>query len=413
MKPSYNFFTAPKITTTFPSGAQYFDREVSWHQTLNCSALIKGNGKAPNPWSYSYLRVAGLSGRYIYAYPSSAYPQSMTEGQLTGGAFASSLDRTYYEDNAYNAALDRLNGKVRGSLDLATSLAEAGQTVKMLNLVDRYVTVSTDMANSYRREVGWRYASLLSKSRFRKELMRWQSGLAKRHPREYRPRPIPKDDGFISKVSNLGANGWLEFTYGLSPLLSDISGVANQAVRHCRNAMVIRAKSEFVISEDKNVSVSYGGYTGTHPCKTRGSSKVEISVRMLPNWDKGLNQWTSFNLLGIAYELLTLSFVLDWFLNVGNYLRNLETSLLYDNSFSSGYVSVTTKYSQETEASGVSTTPWGDVYVLNGAKSSLTSCAFNRSLLYSYPTPRAPRFQADLGWRRLLSAASLLRGLLK
>lgn len=405
---AYTTFTSPHYY--FPSGNVV--RQQGFEKHFVASGIVKGNRKKPNPWSFAYDILEGLSGEYVYAYPGPSYPQSWESGQLSTSPFSFPVDFTYYQDNAYNDALDRLNGKIRGQLDLATSLAEAGQTVKMLNLVDRYTSLVNDMANSYRRELGRNYANLLSKRAWSRRLARWQSGYARRHPGLYRPIPLRKKPGVVSNASALGANGWLEFTYGLSPLLSDISNIANQLVRHTRNAMVVKARGTAEISESKSTPVSYGGFSGSFPGTATGAVSVTISVRMLPNWDKSLSQWTSLNPVSVGYELLTLSFVLDWFLNVGNYLRNLETSLAYNTSFESGFVSILRHCEWVVAGSGINQYPWGDTYVLNG-KTFRKSVAFNRSLIYSYPTPVAPRFQAQLGWQRLISAAALLRQLLR
>lgn len=131
------------------------------------------------------------------------------------------------------------------------------------------------------------------------------------------------------------------------------------------------------------------------------------------------NSWagfTSLNPVSIAWELLPYSFVVDWFFNVGNYVRNLETALLYGGDFVDGYMTkvsyaqmkmVPKRYSYP-KGSGT-----GLVSCTFDAKSEAYLVNFNRSILTSSPTPEVPSFRADLGSARLLNAAALLAVLLK
>jgi len=126
--------------------------------------------------------------------------------------------------------------------------------------------------------------------------------------------------------------------------------------------------------------------------------------------DPLLARWTSLNPLAIGYELLPYSFVFDWFLNIGGYMRGLETALRYSSSFVSGYQSliVSTRISTTiTEAQRTS----GVAYAMRGG-GSREDLEFSRSVLSSYPAPGFPTLSVDLGSGRLLSAAALLRQML-
>ena len=384
---------------------------VSWSQVVTCSGLIKGNRKAPNPWAYTVNRTLGASGKYVYLYGGAPY--TMYTGQLVGSSFVPTWDRVAAVNNAYQTCLSKLNDKVRGQLDLSVSLAEGSQTWKMLNLTKRFADVLVDMRNSYRREVVRGITNALSKSQFRKKVRQWESGLVQRHPGLYRPVPPEKSKSIIGRVSKLAANGWLEYTYGLKPLASDIYNIADQLVRHTRNSMVIKASVKIPDKDRKNASATIMGWSGTVPVYYEGFSACTISCRFLPDWDKGLSQWLSLNPIGIAYELTPLSFVLDWVFDLGSYMRNLETAVMYDHSFQDGFVSELTQYTGNGEANGIFKSDSVNWYMVEGCKSSRYYSSFVRSILSSYPTPRAPMFYANLGSSRLLSAAALLRQLLK
>lgn len=91
-------------------------------------------------------------------------------------------------------------------------------------------------------------------------------------------------------------------------------------------------------------------------------------------------------------------------------MENLEKSLIFASDFRDGYSSFI-------EVNRVRTTY--RTTVRNNGTFSLQAIgyeeviSFNRELLLSFPTPTFPRIQPNLGARRLLSAASLLRQLIK
>lgn len=134
---------------------------------------------------------------------------------------------------------------------------------------------------------------------------------------------------------------------------------------------------------------------------------MTLGVQMKPGFDGGKQRWSSINPLVVAYELVPFSFVYDWIVDLGGYMRNLETSLLYQPDFVSGYTSTLVRYRSNTE--------FNDAYEESGWRHSISaSCryemtGFTRSLLGNYPYPQLPMLKPELGSSRLLSAAALLR----
>jgi hypothetical protein len=121
--------------------------------------------------------------------------------------------------------------------------------------------------------------------------------------------------------------------------------------------------------------------------------------------------------VSLGWELIPYSFVVDWFIDVGSYLRNLETALLFGTIFKSGFVSelyavdLVDDYlpSFLINTKQTDTATW---WLLTKATSRRRYREFYRTKLTSYPFPRKPTFKVDLGSQRLLSAASLLRQIL-
>jgi hypothetical protein len=117
--------------------------------------------------------------------------------------------------------------------------------------------------------------------------------------------------------------------------------------------------------------------------------------------------YTSLNPASIAYELIPYSFVVDWFVNIGGYLRSLETALLNQTAFIGGYSSELLAYDCKFNARGRSST------ILREAFGTVSYSRFDRTLINSYPLPRYPKFEIGLGSSQMLSAAALFAQFLK
>ncbi len=397
-----------------PNGSYLSSQTVgpSFHKTLTCSSLVQGNWKAPNPWSYDWVATSHVRGSYRY------YSGGRLFTQRTGLLGETSIPNyggvASAYTSAYNQSLSKLTEKVRGSLDLATSLAESGQTVKMLNLVRRLTDTLSDMKKSWKREILDQLRAWKSKRSVERGLRRWQKGLALRHPSTYRPRRTPKGLGRrITQSSSAAANGWLEYTYGIKPLINDIHDVAENIVGMARNRDAVKVVSSAVIND--RATLSAGTFLGIpitgEKVNYEGFVQVMFKVRLRPNYDFDLAAWSSLNPVSVAWELMPYSFVIDWVFDVGSYLRNLETALLSDNRFLDGSVSVLTKYSTTVVLRKRYQTGT-DVYDI-AAQAVSDRCNFSRTVLSNYPRPYIPSFRVDLGASRLLSAAALLRQLIK
>ena len=107
---------------------------------------------------------------------------------------------------------------------------------------------------------------------------------------------------------------WLEFTYGISPMLNDAKSSA-EALNQILNNRLPRTRY-------KSVS-EVGNFGPTYPMKTEGFRKDKVvhvahysGEKLTPNTFLNLN-----NPLAVAWEVVPLSFVVDWFIPIGDYLH--------------------------------------------------------------------------------------------
>lgn len=330
--------------------------------------MVAGDFKKPNAWSYQVIEMDYLKGSYVgtsYTAPSQ-YDFTTRDGCI--GFYYYSSENPFFSDlgafdsYTYNKALSKLVEKCRGSLDLSVDLAEAGKTAKMLNIIQRI--------RDYTHTTSWR------------TLIRGLSGAR------------------------------LEYQYGWFPLAMSlyetVGEMQNRVVSDLQDFKV-RASSPI---PNRNSAISVEFYGGV-PCVVQRSGRhmCEIKVTLKTrSFDPA--RFASLNPISWAYELTPYSFVLDWMIDIGGYLRNLETSLLYANSFVGGYVTETIACDASASCnSSRGETAYGTVktYKVTGTAGG-RFIKSQRSVLASFPGPRLPTFKADLGASRLLSLAALLGG---
>jgi len=289
----------------------------------------------------------------------------------------------------YNRALSKLNERARGSLDLSISLFEGGQTAKMISSVAKVL-------NHARHWRNW----VKAKRRSPKNLREW-----------------------VRDGSAGAANGWLQWQYGWSPLLDDVFKVLDERQRLVFSQVEkIKGRAGFNRSVNgTKVSIEpISSNNDVTDCECDGINKQSVTICVYLSTKDGLDpsRWTSLNPVSIAWELTPYSFVADWFFDVGSYLRNLETGLLYNSRFKGGYVSQLAVRKVNFDAVSKASRDPREINgrvncLLRNAEAWRYHTTFRRDLLSSYPMPHRPSFRADLGARRLLSAASLLRQVLK
>lgn len=226
---------------------------------------------------------------------------------------------------------------------------------------------------------------------------------------------------------------WLEYRYGWTPLISTAYDALDQLNKQIYNKVYTFSARAGVRDTQRQVRVV--NYVNNFPYVTSSpnfgvleeTTEAECSWRCetqflfkLPQgqqiWD-----WTSLNPASIAWELLPLSFVADWFISIGEYLELLENTQLYAKFFQGGYRTDTFKC----QASRIQTyrgAYTGPVYNNTSTVSAETrtmqkpGISFevklkDRQKLTSIPYPSYPHVRVKLNAKRQLDAASLLHQL--
>lgn len=352
MLPKTEFRYGHEITST-PEGQFNSGENLSWLISVQPGAMIRGDHTTPNPWGYTVEEYHFPKGVVYEDYPGSSPAIWVKRQGYLSGSYTIPLP-VFNMDEAYNKAVSRLNDQVRGSLDLSVSLLESSSTVRMIRAIGNW--------NRWFRGFGYK---------------RW-------------------------------AKEWLGYTYGWKPLLTDIYNACDELQRTADNKLVFDAAGNSQLPDiDKSEWVIHGRpFLMNHEVQ---SSKCGVRFRVkmkVPRSNADIARWTSLNPLSMLWETLPYSFVVDWFYDVGGYMRDFETAMRYSSAFESGFVTYLSACTVGSRGTYFSAVPG---QVVNGTvEARRRYINFSRQILYQYPFPRAPVVNTDLSWKRLVSAAALL-----
>lgn len=200
------------------------------------------------------------------------------------------------------------------------------------------------------------------------------------------------------------ANKWLEYQYGWKPLLGSIHDNVGLLDRRLRGESATFTVQKSV-RDSLNRDIVNGAFREVHKADLK--VRVGFTCRVTDSFVDGLDTAGVLNPLSIAWELLPMSFVLDWFVPVGNVLESLTATIgleLY-----TGYLSMTDDIerttSMKTPIAGPA--PWWKV--VDGGEFKSAFYVFERHVYGDFPMPRLYANTNPFNTNRVLSAISLIR----
>jgi hypothetical protein len=351
----------------------------SGSRTLNVILQQDGDRKAPNPHVYDVTEEKHYHGRSLTYDIASGYFSESVGNRYFGLAPLPVPDNSAY---LYNACVSKMYDKVRGTVDLAVEMSQAGQTLGLARGVKKVVTFAGDLYRSVksRRPVGV-IAEFLGRNPTRK-----------------------------FNRTKTAAELWLEYQYGWRPLVQTIYDCADQLFKPSLGdswpLLVLKTRAGVHTPYQVNrVNPNWVPYRETLSGVISQRSELMVQWGIPPSRLLDYAKWTSFNPSGIIWENLPYSFVVDWLIDVGGWLRNLESAMIYHSAFVRGYY--TTTMSSEFRSSINELRSDG----FDSWEASYMSRSKNRAVVGNL-FPRTPSFRPKLGPERLLSAAGLLAGFL-
>jgi hypothetical protein len=141
-------------------------------------------------------------------------------------------------------------------------------------------------------------------------------------------RKILTNPNFLTKAKS-AANIWLLTRYGLKPLINDIFDALLALEKDVgRQRVTTRARDS--ISQSSVRTVTKASATVTHYIREEVTDDLEYRVMSLNEYtiSTGFNLGFGLKNLGLlAWELIPFSFVIDWFVNIGEYIGSLVPAI--------------------------------------------------------------------------------------
>lgn len=383
----------PHVTSRTLTSPHVYQAEYrAGSKTPNYSKRLEAGMLPVNPFHYEVTLVTypKLSARMF----DSRYPitqetfdgnLSPSEGVCTFLATNGLYTRNDLIDSAYNESVARFLADIKSQkINIAQFVAERKQTINLI-------------ASSAQKIAGFLLAlkkgDIISAG---KALGSRPSRRIRRGFRELHPQ----------SVRDATADAWLAMQYGWRPLLSDIYGATQLLAERASDFERHVAKSKAVRMDTVNTTV--GGLHGTWKCKT----EFRVVVKHTGIFDvtqstlNGLANVGLTNPAQLAWELVPYSFVVDWFLPIGNYLASLDATA--GVTLSEGSLVVYEKWRCQAEyvphSSG-----YGVVYEGSGSGYS-SKTRVVRSRFTSFPTPPLPQLKNPFSVEHALNALALISG---
>lgn len=205
---------------------------------------------------------------------------------------------------------------------------------------------------------------------------------------------------------------WLALKYGWQPALQDIYNGC-EAVRKAWNDdgelftvdASAKTQGDKIILE-RSSPQPHGPTFVAESTEREVRGNASVSYRVDSSLTASLSQLGVTNPASLAWELLPLSFVVDWAYPVGSFLERLDYArgLVFDH----GWISI--KAQQDVKQRlGNSVGTSGDIVAnWSGGKGSGSAMVFTREALSSFPSPPPPRLKDPFSLTHVANGLALL-----
>lgn len=339
------------------------DMLLNYINTTPNDGKNQGNLVSPTNWEYSvevYRKFIGMRQQF---YPVGTLYET-TVGVYGGDPLAGP---TWERNSLYNDALSKLNSKVRDRADWAEDVAQAKATAKSAKLG----ALAGDLVEAARN--------------------------LKRDP--------------LSLIGATAAS-YLQYRYAWSPLINNIFDTASAALNINDGGSIRLTSTAMRKMSDSGTCANAGSGTSSPVVRFNNTGKqgCRFVVDMRGMDENRLADFTTLDPRVLAWNLLPWSFVVDWVYGIGGYLEAQEHALRYNPLFLRGYVTeLYANFRTEEITDAVVSTS----FTVKQGRAMRREIRFKRTALASWPLPRRPVLNTDLGSSKLLAAAALLGTILR
>jgi hypothetical protein len=314
-----------------------------------------------------------------------------------------------WDDNFEIALFNKLFEKIRAhDFDMGTFLGEGRESLQTIGDITRRTALSLDHLRHGRFPQAFR---AIGAERVPKVTLRRTRTTRSGTPARYRPNnALIYSRGVSHKDLFIPSDIWLEYTYGITPLLNDAKSSA-EALNVIMNQRVPKTR---VRTTKRTTNTETTG-----PMRVKAHTTDDVS--MIALFSGTLSTPTLLNLdnpLAVLWEVTPLSFVADWFMPIGAYLHAVGDS----NNIKFDKVIRSHKMKTESHFQGFgSYTIPGDLGFPSGSGAYYKALDFRRTILSqsqvpvhirrSFPKVK-PLFKVE-SWKHAVSGLALLTQMFK
>lgn len=412
------------VVFRYPDGTEYINpgNTITIRDEVSETSIVKSTTVTPGyrqlvqsgkripvqPFSYSKIEWKFGHARYRTAqyYADGAMEVKLYEGDgkaiaqfvSLGQIFPRTTPSSELIASAVRQSTNRLLLNIQDqSVNVAQMIAERKQTLSMI--ADNATRIANAIRAVRRGDIGSAVASLGggSPSRRIRRNLRANRGTSAR------------------QVSQ----NWLQLQYGWLPLLSDVDGLAKQLASDRPTYADIRAEGSATLRDSYqliNIPADKYNFGQEVTIDQKVTVKQVAYFQIKAETTALAGQLGLTNPLALAWELVPYSFVVDWFLPIGNYLQSLDATA--GCQFTDGSVTTVTEtivtwrwFGDGSADPGFGTRRDWHQSMNYTVKEKVLS--IDRSKMSSFPSPMLPDVKNPLSWRHAANALALLRQAVK
>lgn len=330
-------------------------------------------------------------------------------------------DFSSLEDRAITKALLNLKNQ---KVNLAVAYAERKETAEL------FETASTRIVSDvlgFRRKMSGEIAREARSGYYRHQRFNNLSVPGRKYGRYYRAYSVWSD--LLNRrvgVSATLSNAWLELTYGWRPFMQDLYGsveaIVDAGLGHDASRCTVKASVKDVETSRFDLSMTSEWISESVPTASFSMRRVDthtchvsLTYVLANEILYSMAQMGITNPAELAWERIPFSFVVDWFLPVGNFLQTLDAD--FGMRFIGGSVGKMTR--RVDSCVGIKSSKW---YHRNGGdfdEWELSNYSggypggryheFSRKLYLASPLPTVPRFKNPISAGHIANALALLK----
>jgi hypothetical protein len=376
------------------------------------SGLLPDNPYSKSAWSQR-TPISLVTNDDIDSAPggsSTFYKVNVSTGAMPG------FDASTLADDQTQKIISKLIEQIgTAKADAATSLAEMGKTARHVahtaqRVAGALISLKKGRFGDFAKSLGITYTTRRAVIYNR----RWARAVKDDTARKVRYDKLYVKRG-ESRVTDLVADTWLEYSYGWKPLLKDVYDAAQATA----SVMVERSKTmRYQTAKSRSQKSTKTKVVNAPPTanivETEWTSERYFAIGVnfrIPNGAIGITDAFGLsNPLTVAWELIPFSFVVDWFLPVGDAIRGLTA--FSGLEFAGGWLS--TRHVWQVKRK-ITITSWSSGSMSHKRSGSYSGDAsgvdINRVYLTSFPNFGFPQWKDPRSFAHAASATALLQSL--